>query len=147
MKRFALFTISLLLISFSFAGSLHHKVVSAKIQSSIKEETVVYSADGVTMIGYVAYDSSSNKKRPAILVVPEWWGLTDYAKSRARQLAALGYIAMAVDMYGDGKVADNPGDAGKLATPFYKDPEMAKTRFDAALAKLKTFKQTDTKMF
>jgi len=70
--------------------------------------------------------------------------LNDYAKSRARQLAELGYIAMAVDMYGNGKTADNPDMAGKMAMPFYQDPAMAKSRFDAALAKIKTYAVADT---
>ena len=59
------------------------------------------------------------------------------------QLAELGYIAMAVDMYGNGKTADNPDSAGKYAMPFYQNPQMMKTRFDAALEKLKTYSQTD----
>jgi dienelactone hydrolase len=111
---------------------------------SIKTETVTYSADGVTMNGYVAYDDAIKGERPVVLVVPEWWGLNDYVKRRARQLAELGYLAIAVDMYGDGKVAADPAEAGKMATPFYKDPLMAQRRFDAALAEIKTFKQADT---
>ena len=110
----------------------------------IKEENVTYSADTVTMNGLVAYDSGSIEKRPGVLVVPEWWGLNDYSKSRAKQLAGLGYIAIAVDMYGNGKIAENPEQAGKLAMPFYQNPQMAKARFDAALAKLKSYPQTDT---
>ena len=82
-------------------------------------------------------------KRPAVLVVHEWWGLNDYAKMRVRELAKLGYIAMAIDMYGNGKRADNPDDAGKLAEPFYKNPQMAIPFFAAALAKLKSYSQTD----
>lgn len=110
----------------------------------IKEEAVSYTADGITMNSFVAYDESSDKKRPAVLVIPEWWGLNDYAKGRALQLAALGYIAIAVDFYGNGKTADNPDSAGKLAMPFYKDVKMAQSHFDAALAKLKSYPQTDT---
>ena len=113
-------------------------------QHSIKTENVSYQADSVKMNGFVAYNDSSDTKRPVVLVVPEWWGLTDYAKGRAKQLADLGYLAMAVDFYGDGKTVDNPKDAGALAMPFYKDPQMAKARFDAALAKIKTYKQADT---
>ncbi|HSN60364.1 MAG TPA: dienelactone hydrolase family protein, partial [Ferruginibacter sp.] len=94
--------------------------------------------------GYVAYDASTDKKRPVVLIVHEWWGLNDYAKSRAKQLAELGYLAMAVDFYGNGQQADNPDLAGKLATPFYQQPAMAKARFDAALAKVKTMAQADT---
>ena len=110
----------------------------------IKEENVSYTADTTTMNGFIAFDSASDKKRPVVLVVPEWWGLNDYAKSRARQLASLGYLAMAVDMYGNGKTADNPDLAGKLAMPFYQDPALAKSRFDAALAKIKTYAVADT---
>jgi dienelactone hydrolase len=111
---------------------------------ALVEETVSYSADTVQMKGFVVYDSSVKGPRPAVLVVHEWWGLTDYPKMRARQLAGLGYIAMAVDMYGNGLTADNPDLAGKLATPFYKNPMMARARFDAALNKIKTYAQTDT---
>ncbi len=110
----------------------------------IKEETVMYTAGNLTMNGFVAYDTSVSKKRPAILVVPEWWGLNDYVKGRVRQLAALGYIAMAADFYGDGKIAATPDSAMKWSGPFYKDPQMAKTHFDAALDKLKSYPQTDT---
>jgi dienelactone hydrolase len=111
---------------------------------SLKEEDVTYTANGVTMDGYVVYDANREGKRPAVLVVPEWWGLVDYPKMRARKLAELGYIAMAIDMYGNGKIADNPGDASKATGPFYKDLKMTKSRFDAALAKLKTYSQVDT---
>jgi dienelactone hydrolase len=110
----------------------------------LKEETVEYRVDSLSMKSYVVYDQNMEGKRPAILVVHEWWGLNDYAKRRARQLAEMGYIAMAVDMYGNGKMGNNPEEASKLATPFYQDPAMAKKHFDAALDKLKAFSQTDT---
>jgi dienelactone hydrolase len=95
------------------------------------------------MKGFIAYDSSNTAKRPAVLIVHEWWGLNEYVKGRARQLAALGYIAMAVDLYGDGKTAANPDEAGKMAMPFYTDANMTKARFDAALEKIKGYSQTD----
>lgn len=110
----------------------------------LKEENITYKLDSVTMHGFVVYDENMEGKRPAVFVVHEWWGLNEYAKRRARELAALGYIAMAVDMYGNGQQADNPELAGKLAGPFYQDPAMAKARFDAAVNKLKEYKQVDT---
>jgi dienelactone hydrolase len=110
----------------------------------IKEERISYTLDSLTMNGMLAYDAASDEKRPVILIVHEWWGLNDYAISRAKQLASLGYLAMAIDMYGNGQQADNPEQAGKLATPFYQQPAMAKARFDAALAKVKTLTQADT---
>jgi dienelactone hydrolase len=113
-------------------------------EPSIKEENVTYTSNGMTMNGYLAYDASKEGKRPGILVVHEWWGLNDYLKMRARRLAELGYVALAVDMYGNGKTVDNPDDAGKMATPFYQNLQMTKGRFDAALSKLKTYSQVDT---
>ena len=110
---------------------------------AIKEEPVTYTVDGINFNGYVTYDSNQQGKRPAVLVVHEWWGLTDYPRSRAKQLAELGYIAMAVDMYGDGKTGEDPKTAQALATPYYKDPTLSKIRLDAAINKLKTFPQTD----
>jgi dienelactone hydrolase len=118
-------------------------VQTSSLASTIREETVTYSAGGVTFKGYLAYDGNIKGKRPAILVVHEWWGLTDYPKMRARELAELGYIALAVDLFGDGKVAVNPKEAQEFTTPFYKDPQLAKTRLDAALKKLKEYPQTD----
>jgi dienelactone hydrolase len=111
---------------------------------SYKEDNITYAGDNVTMNGYVVYDENKEGSRPAILVVHEWWGLNDYSKRRAKQLAELGYIAMAVDLFGNGRQADNPDSANKLATPFYNDPQMTKRRFDAALAQLKTYAQADT---
>ena len=131
--------------SILFLGLLISTTFSAQgnLAASLKEENVTYMADGVTMNGYVAYDANLKGKRPAVLVVHEWWGLNDYAKSRARQLAEMGYIAMAVDMYGNGKTGANPQEAQALAMPFYQNPALAKTRLDAALNKIKEYQQTD----
>lgn len=117
---------------------------SSSATVAIKEDAVSYTLDGKTYKGYVVYDSSKQEKRPAVLIVHEWWGLTDYPRMRAKQLAELGYIAMAVDMYGDGKTAEDPKTAQDLATPFYTDPQLTKPRLDAAMNKLKEYKQVDT---
>ena len=76
-------------------------------------------------------------KRPGILVIHEWWGLNDYARSRARMFAELGYTALALDMYGDGKQAHHPDDAQKFSSEVSKNAKLAKARFDAALHLLK----------
>jgi dienelactone hydrolase len=110
---------------------------------SLKEDNVTYTSGDVVLKGFIVFDQNVKGKRPAVLVVHEWWGLNDYAKNRARQLASMGYIAMAVDMYGEGKVAQNPQQAQELATPFYKDPTLSKSRLDAAITKIKEFGQTD----
>jgi dienelactone hydrolase len=109
-----------------------------------KEENITYTGDSTSMNGYVVYDENNTAKRPAVLVVHEWWGMNDYTKRRARELAALGYIAMAIDVYGEGKTADNPDSASKFAMPFYYDPAKTKRRIDAAIAKIKTYSQADT---
>ena len=134
LHKFLLFTIVLTLFSF-----IHSKAMA----SIIKEENVTYTAQGVTLKGFIAYDETIRGKRPVVLVVHEWWGLNDYTKMRARKLAELGYFAMAVDMYGDGKIAADPKAAQEFATPFYKDPVLAKTRLDAAIGRIREFPQAD----
>lgn len=129
---------------FFSACNTREKSSENQTKMALKEETISYAVDSVTMNGYVAFDGSTDKKRPIILIIHEWWGLNDYVKKRARQLAEMGYLAFAIDMYGNGQQADNPEAAGKLALPFYKDPGIAKTRFDAALAKIKTYPAADT---
>ena len=98
---------------------------------------VSYKAGDTVMQGLVAYDDSVEGKRPGVLVVHEWWGHNDYARKRARMLAELGYTALAVDMYGDGKTADHPEDAGKFSSAVGGNPQLVRARFDAALSTLK----------
>jgi dienelactone hydrolase len=109
----------------------------------MKEQTVSVPVDGDTLICYLAYNDTIKGKRPGVLVIPEWWGLNEYPRKRARMLAQLGYVAMAVDMFGKGKVADSPSQAMAYSGPFYKDPGKAKVRIDSAIAKLKTFDVVD----
>lgn len=135
------------IIAFTSCNNADKKKEPEAKTPKLKEENITYTSDSVTMNGFVVYDENMEGTRPAVIVVPEWWGLNDYAKKRARDLAGLGYIAMAIDMYGNGQQADNPELAGKLATPFYGNPQMAKSRFDAAMAKLKTYAQADGNKF
>jgi dienelactone hydrolase len=118
-------------------------VVFVSASASVKHEEVTYTADGVTMKGYLAYDDAITGKRPGVLVVHEWWGHNEYARKRAHMLAELGYTALAVDMYGDGKQAAHPDDAGKFAAAVMQDIEGAKARFAAAIEVLKKHKTTD----
>lgn len=137
MKKYSAVLISFLLMVAS-ANSLF-----AQKMANIKGEEVSYTYDGVTMKSYVAYNEKQQGKRPAIIVVPEWWGNNDYSKMRARMLAELGYIAIAVDIYGDGKIGTDPKEAQALATPFYQNPELGKSRIEAAVEKIKEYPQTD----
>lgn len=117
---------------------------AAAAAASVKEEAVTYSANGTTLKSYVAYDENKTGPRPVVLVVPEWWGLTEYPRNRAKMLAEMGYFAVAVDMYGEGKQAEDPQAAKTAATPFYTNAQLGKERLDAALAKAKTYAQADS---
>jgi dienelactone hydrolase len=119
------------------------ETAAATKEPKLIEENVTYEGDGTTMKGYVMYDENNGAARPGVLVVHEWWGLVDYSKMRARELAKLGYVAMAIDMFGNGDTAANPQEAMKATGPYYNDPQKAKRRFDAALAKLKSYSQVD----
>ena len=116
-------------------------VVSAA--PKIKGEPVDYKSGGVTLKGYLAYDENIKGKRPGVLVVHEWWGQNEYARKRARMLAELGYTALAVDMYGEGKTATHPDDAAKFASETMKNFDTAKARFEAAMAFLKKQRTVD----
>lgn len=141
-----LFASVILLSLFMIGCNTNNKSENAGHDSKVKnivEETVTYSSDTSQFTGYVVYDANQEGKRPAVLIVHEWWGLTDYPRNRARQLAEMGYIAMAVDMYGNEKIGPNPDAAMALATPFYQNPALAKQRLDLAIEKIKSFEQTD----
>ncbi|MGE7960110.1 dienelactone hydrolase family protein [Pseudomonas sp. NPDC089530] len=113
-------------------------------QAAIKTQEIPYqSPDGTRLIGYYAYDDSLPGARPGVVVVHEWWGLNDYAKRRARDLAALGYSALAIDMYGDGKHTEHPQDAMAFMQAALKDGPAASARFKAGLDLLKQQPQTD----
>jgi dienelactone hydrolase len=113
--------------------------------ADIKGEPVEYTAGNMVLKGYLAYDEGIKGKRPGVLVVHEWWGHNEYARKRASMLAELGYIALAVDMYGDGKQAAHPDDAGKFAGEVMQNMEVAKARFMAAMELLKKHETVDSK--
>lgn len=144
MKRYTpLFVCSIALIVLMYSCNSNDDAASdgnAKTETKapkLKQETVGYTVDSLRMQSYVVYDENVEGKRPAVLVIHEWWGLNDYAKRRANMLAEMGYIAMAVDMYGNGRMGNDPGAAQALAMPFYQNPAMAKKHFDLALEELK----------
>jgi dienelactone hydrolase len=95
------------------------------------------AADGTVLKGYLAEDDSLAGRRPGVLVVHEWWGHNAYARKRADMLAALGYTALAVDMYGDGRMAEHPDDAGTFAGAVRKNLPVMKERFLAGLELLR----------
>ncbi len=111
--------------------------------AAVQGKEVSYTANGTTMKGWLAWDDAARGKRPAVLVVHEWWGHNAYARKRADMLAKLGYVALAVDMYGDGKQANHPDDAGKFAGEVAKNRPMAKARFEAAMKLLRDLRNVD----
>jgi len=112
-------------------------------QAAVQGKEVSYQADGVTLKGYIAYDDAIKGKRPAVLVVHEWWGHNSYARKRADMLAGLGYTALAVDMYGDGKQASHPDEAGKFSSEVSKNMPIAKARFEAGMQLLREQKTVE----
>ena len=119
-------------------------LVTFNLQAEVVTKNVTYKEGDTTMKGMIAYDDAIKGKRPGVLVVHEWWGHNDYARERAVMLAELGYTAFAVDMYGDGKTADHPDDAGKFAGAVGGNLPLAKARFEAAIATLKKDSSVDS---
>jgi len=106
--------------------------LTPSVFAAVVGQDVEYKAGATVMKGWLAQDTAIKGKRAGILVVPEWWGVNDYARKRARMLAEQGYVALVVDMYGNGKVATNPKEAGELAGSVNKNPPLALARFQAA---------------
>jgi dienelactone hydrolase len=99
---------------------------------AIREEPVTYTDGATEMKGFIVYDDAVTAKRPGIVLVPEWWGITKHVHGEANKFAQRGYTAFIADMYGDGKTADNPTDAGALAGGVMKNPQAMESRFNAA---------------
>lgn len=114
------------------ALSLFAGVAAAELQT----ETVEYTVDGKTFTGYLAWNDADEGERPGVLVVHEWWGHNDFARDQAEKLAAAGYTAFALDMYGEGKVTDHPDEAQAFMKEATGDPEALRARFSAAMDEL-----------
>ena len=111
--------------------------------TDIKTEDVTYTAGGATCRSHLVYDDSAGGPRPGVLVVHEWWGLDDHVRGRARMLAELGYTALAVDMYGDGRTAGDPDGAGALMNAVLADMDAGTARLKAAVDALGGHPATD----
>lgn len=111
--------------------------------AKVEGKEVEYTAGETGLKGYLAWDGEKKGKVPGVLVVHEWWGHNDYARQRARMLAEMGYIALAVDMYGDGKQAAHPDEAGMFAAMVTKNKPVGVARFNAAAEFLNAQPQTD----
>jgi dienelactone hydrolase len=107
-------------------------------------ETVEYTHNDVTLEGYLAYDDAVKGNRPGVLVAHEWWGLNDYTRKRTEQLAALGYVAFAIDMYGKDVRPKTAEEAGMLASMFRSNRQFMRDRAKAGLEVLRKHDLVDT---
>lgn len=121
------------IVSVSILLILSIFITSCTEKRAIQGEAVEYKADGVTFKGYIAYDRNKKGKRPGVLVVHEWWGHNEQVRKRAEMLAGLGYTALVVDMYGNGKQAGSSEEAAKLAMEVSGNDELRRKRFTAAM--------------
>lgn len=119
-------------------------LLSTPAFAAVKTRPVTYEFGGVKFTGHLAWDDAKSGKRPGVLVVHEWWGLDEYAKKRAEQLAELGYVAFACDMYGDGKLAKHPDDAMKFAGEARKNADVWRGRAQTALKVLQDHEAVDS---
>jgi len=118
-------------------------LVATGAEAAVHTEKVAYRHGTVELTGFLAYDDALTAKRPGVVVVHEWWGLNDFAKGRAEELARLGYVAFAVDMYGSGKVTSDAKEAGQLAGAFRSDRGLMRSRAAAGLDVLRGRTQVD----
>ncbi|SNB47354.1 dienelactone hydrolase family protein [Geobacter sp. DSM 9736] len=110
-------------------------LIASAAWGKVTGREVEYRSGDTVLKGYLYVPQKTRVKgpRPAVMVVHEWWGLNDYARKRARMLAEQGYTALAVDMFGDGRIASYPDDAGKFANELMKNKAEAEARFNAGL--------------
>jgi dienelactone hydrolase len=126
-------------------GALCAVAMITSANAAIKEEPVTYSDGEATMKGFIVYDDANQAKRPGIVMVHEWWGITKHIHDEARNFAQQGYTVLISDMYGDAKTADNPKDAGALSSSVMKSPAVMEQRFKAAQAELAKQASVDPK--
>lgn len=118
-------------------------VFSAAALAEVRTQTVAYKHGNTVLEGYLAYDDDVQGKRPGVMVVHEWTGLGSYVEQRAKQLAELGYVAFAVDMYGKGIRPKNQKEAATQATIYKSDRELMRDRAAAGLKVLQQNQLTD----
>lgn len=146
MKRNHTYVIAILLLILGACNSSkpeEKEKASDPMEVKVPNGEFTYTADTIDMKGYFATEAAAGKKVPGILVIHEWWGHNEYARERADKLAELGYVALAIDMYGGGKTADHPDDAGKFAGMVFQNLDQSRAKFEAALQALKDHPNVD----
>ncbi|SYZ72107.1 Dienelactone hydrolase-like enzyme [Candidatus Zixiibacteriota bacterium] len=113
-------------------------------RAELVTKSVIYEDNGATLEGYLAYDNAIAGKRPGVLVIHEWTGINDYVKGRVEQLAGLGYVAFAADIYGKGIRPKNAEEAAQQAGIYRKDRQLMRRRVTAGLEELRNNELVDT---
>lgn len=111
----------------------------------LRSQAVEYRDGDAVLEGYLVYDDAIQGKRPGVVVVHEWMGLNAYAKKRADQLAELGYVAFAADIYGKGIRPKDTAEAGQFAGKYKSDRKLLRSRVNAAFNVMKAYELTDPK--
>jgi len=133
-------TLLVLIIIITAVIGLSAKSAEAKMVT----KTVDYEQGGVALEGYLAYDDAQSGAQPGVLLVHAWRGITDYERGRARQLAAMGYVAFCADIYGKGVRPADAQAAGAEAGKYYADRALLRARVRAGLDQLRSFPQVDS---
>ena len=102
----------------------------------IKTATVAYQDGDTALEGFVAYDDANEKPRPGVLVIHDWTGLQEYAETRTKMLAELGYVAFAADIYGKGVRPGTDAECGVQAGKYLKDAPLLRRRATLGYAQL-----------
>jgi dienelactone hydrolase len=113
-------------------------------RAAIHTETVEYKQGDAALDGVLVYDDAIQGKRPGVLIVHQWQGITDYEKMRAKMLAQLGYVAFCADIYGKGIRPKTIQEAGAQAGKYRSDRTLLRARVNAALDVLKKNELVDT---
>ncbi|MEW6117943.1 MAG: dienelactone hydrolase family protein [Nitrospirota bacterium] len=120
-------------------------MTAASVQAEVRTQVIEYKLGATVLEGYLAYDDKLSGKRPGVLVVHEWYGINPYIKKRTEQLAQLGYIAFAADIYGKGIRPKNEKEAAAQATTYKSDRRLMRARARAGLDVLRKHELTDNK--
>lgn len=115
--------------------------IASPLHAAIKTELIPYEQGGAKLEGFLAYDDAATKPRPGVLLIHDWMGVGDYAKSRAKQLAELGYVAFAADIYGKGNQPADQKAAGALAGQYKSDRALYRARLKAGYDQLAARKE------
>ncbi|MEM6642347.1 MAG: dienelactone hydrolase family protein [Bacteroidota bacterium] len=143
MKFQLTFTLAIFILLSACNTSTEETSNEDSAEKEIPSGETAYTSDSTALKGYFAVPEADGKK-PGILVIHEWWGHNEHSRDKADQLAELGYVAFALDMYGEGKNTEHPDDAGKFMTAVVSNMEIAKARFESAMELLKNHPSVDS---